>query len=118
MMMDWLSLFNVAFVALLCVAVGAVIVAPTIHEGPFIKVGLIVLFVGWFGVCAQITALADVQLVRPLLWSLTLVNAGLSVTGGGLAWRVWHQPEARQVLRRVTGWGDLPGPADPLDRAR
>lgn len=115
--MDTLPALNVAFAALLCMAVGAVIVAPTIHEGPIIKVGLILMFAGWFGVSAQITALADVQAVRPLLWSLTLVNAGLSVSGGGFAWRVWHQPEARDALRRVTGWGDL-APADPLDRAR
>lgn len=113
--MDIIVFVNVAFSAALCMAVGAIIVAPRIHEGPIVKVGLIMLCIGLFGVALQIPRLADDPAVRPLLNAFTLGNAGLVVAVGGVAWRVWHQPAAREVMRRVTGWPDLDDrPIDPL----
>lgn len=113
--MDIIVIINFAFAAGLCIGVGAIIVAPQIHEGPIIKVGLILLCVGLFGVALQIPRLADHPDVRPLLHAFTLGNAGLSIAVGGLAWKVWHAPEARQVVRRITGWTELDErPVDPL----
>lgn len=113
--MDVIVFINVAFSAALCMAVGAIIVAPKIHEGPVVKVGLILLCVGLFGVAMQIPRLADDAAVRPLLNAITIGNVGLTLSAVGVAWRVWHAPEARKAMRNVTGWPDLDErPVDPL----
>lgn len=113
--MDIIVFINVAFAALLCCAVGAIIVAPKIHEGPVVKIGLIMLCVGLFGVAMQIPRLADDAAVRPLLNAITIGNAGLAISAVGVAWRIWHAPEARSAMKRMTGWPDLDDrPIDPL----
>ena len=113
--MDVIVIINTACAAVLCVAVGAIIVAPQIHEGPIVKVGLILLCIGLFGVALQIPQLAEHAAARPLLRAITFGNVGMSIVGGALAWRIWHAPEARQALRRATGWPDLDDrPVDPL----
>lgn len=113
--MDVIIVINVAFSAVLCFAVAAIIVSPRIHEGPIVKIGLMLLCIGLFGVAMQIPRLADDAAVRPLLNAITLGNAGLAISAAGVAWRIWHAPEARQVVRRMTGWPDLDDrPVDPL----
>jgi hypothetical protein len=114
-MVDIIVWLNTACAAGMCLLAGWVIVHPRIHEGVVTKVGLIVLACGAFGVAALIPRLCDVPEVKPLLNAITLGNVGVTIAAGGVAWRIWHAPEARQAFRRMTGWPDLDDrPVDPL----
>lgn len=108
--MDLIILINTAAAAGLCAICGYVIVHPRIHEGVVVKLGLIMLALGAFGVCASVPRMADVPELRPLLHALTLGNVGVSVAAAGIAWRIWHAPAARETWRRLTGWPELEDP--------
>jgi hypothetical protein len=116
--MDALILINIICSAALCGAVAWVIVTPRIHEGPLIKVGLILLSVGLFGVAVQLPGLTPAvePELRPLINALTILHAGVTVATLGVVLRVRSDPAARKTLARITGWGNLDDqrPADPL----
>jgi hypothetical protein len=111
-----ITLFFVASVAMLCLVVAAVVIMhPRIHEGLMIKTGLITLAIGSFSVLAHVPGLRpDITAeLLPLLRSLTLCSAGILIVGGGLAWRVWHYPGAREIVRAASGWTPLDEQPEP-----
>ena len=103
-----------AFAAL--VLAGWVIMDPRIHEGLVIKLGLITLSVGAFALLQHVPALTDAGSTEaaPLLRAMAACSVGVLTAGGGLLWRLWRYPKARQAARLVSGWTPLDEqPGDP-----
>ena len=103
-----------AFAAL--VLAGWVIMDPRIHEGLVIKLGLITLSVGAFALLQHVPALTDAGSTEaaPLLRARAACSVGVLTAGGGLLWRLWRYPKARQAARLVSGWTPLDEqPGDP-----
>lgn len=96
-----------AFLAL--VLAGWVIMDPRIHEGLVIKLGLITLAAGAFALLQHVPALSSSAATEaaPLLRALAACSAGVLTVSGGLLWRLWRYPEARQAARLVSGWTPL-----------
>lgn len=116
--MHWIIAINVGCAAALCLITAWAIVTPKIHEGPMIKIGLVLLDLGLFGVSALLPTLADQPSLLPLMHALLLGNVGVVVTAGGLAWRIWRRPDVRAAAVAITGWPPLHDdrPPDPLAR--
>lgn len=113
--MDIIIAINVVCAAALCLIIGWVIVTPRIHEGPIIKIGLVMLSCSLFGISALLPSLADEPLMRPFVHALLIGNCGIVIAVGGLAWRIWRRPEARAAAVALTGWPELTDhPIDPL----
>lgn len=91
------------------VLAGWVIMDPRIHEGLVIKLGLITLSVGAFALLQHVPSLMSTAPteVAPMLRALAACSAGVLTAGGGLLWRLWRYPEARQAARLVSGWAPL-----------
>lgn len=113
-----IAVFMLGCVAMLCLLVAALIIMhPRIHEGLFIKVGLITLAVGAFAVVAHVPGLRpdlEPELLA-LLRGMALCSAGVLIVGAGLIWRVWRHPGARYIVRAASGWAPLDDQPSAVD---
>lgn len=113
---DIAAFFVLAGALAALVLAGWVIMDPRIHEGLVIKLGLITLSVGAFALLQHVPSLMSTAPTEaaPLLRAMAACSVGVLTVSGGLLWRLWRYPAARQAARLVSGWTPLDEqPGDP-----
>jgi hypothetical protein len=102
-----LALFNALGCGAIAAAMVWAVLSPRVHDGVVIKVGLILMALGFGGIALRMldpsSAPAN-QLAEMLARSVFLINIGAAVALAGYRWRTRHKPRVR---RRATDWGDL-----------
>lgn len=119
---DTITLIIVMMAAILATVLAAVVILhPHIHEGPVIKLGLILVSLGGMGLALHVTHITDhldmddMAMIR----SMAACIVGVLVVLLGAWQRVRHSPGLQDIARRTTGYSPLmhdePCPADAQD---
>ncbi len=112
-----LIVLNIIFSTAQLLSIGWVILNPKIHEGPVIKLGLILMAISQFAYAYLLSSLDVGPNVEPILRAMTVGNAGIAAVVVGMAWRLWRYPHLCFAARAFTGFADLDSMPGEYERA-